>query len=242
MNNLNRLHLIVVLGVVAIVGCSRSDSDQLKKAPGDAAKAPSALKTAKTEPAKPKGEATKDPASNAAGDTTAPPALGKGAIVDPASNLTGDPMRTFMDILETTIRADGDNFVLEVLTAAPFPSPSEMAGGKRFDFIWFIDIDKNQKTGQSDRGNDYNIHLFLAESGWETSWYKVSSISENDGVTIHPDEIKIGIDGHRATLTFPKRYLPSKSFKMWASCFTGNAEKWPPLTENPHTQTGVFDF
>lgn len=242
MTDFNRLHLIVVIGVVAIVGCSRSDSDQLKKAGADAAEARAGADAAKTELVKQKVAATKDPASNVAGDATPQPALGTGAIVDAASNLTGDPMRTFMDILEVTIRSDENNSVLEVLTAAPFPGPSEMAGGKRFDFIWFIDIDRNQKTGQNDRGNDYNIHLFLTESGWKYMWYKVSSISENDGVTIRPDEVTIRIEGRRASLAFPKRYLPSKSFEMWASCFSGNVEKWPPRTENPPTQRAMFDF
>lgn len=239
MNELPRLHLIVVLGVVAIVGCSRSDSDQLKTAGANAANVPAEPQTSKTELVQPK-DATKDAASNVAGGAPTQPVLGTGAIVDPASNLSGDPMRTFIDILEATVRSDGDNLVLEVLTAGPFPSPSEMAGGKRFDFIWFIDIDKNQATGQSKSGNDHNIHLFLKESGWETAWHKVSSISENDGVTIRPKELKIHVEDRRASLTFPKGYLPSKSFEMWAKCFSGNA--WPPYTENPSTQRGVFDF
>ena len=54
MNSLDRLHLIVVLAVVSIVGCSRSDSDQLNKAREGAAKAPTGSETAKTEPAEPK--------------------------------------------------------------------------------------------------------------------------------------------------------------------------------------------
>jgi hypothetical protein len=240
MNDVNRLHLVVVIGVVSIVGCSRYDSDQLKKAGADPAKAQTGPENVKAEPAQPKGAAAKDSASNIAGNVTPEPVLGAGAIVDPVSNLSGDPTRTFIDILEATVRSDGDNFVLEVLTAGPFPSPSEMAGGKRFDFIWFIDIDKNKTTGQSKKGNDYNIHLFLKESGWETAWHKVSSVSENDGVTIRPENLKIHAEGRRASLTFPKSYLPSKSFEMWAKCFNGDA--WPPFTQNPSTLIGAFDF
>lgn len=221
--------LVIVLMVSA--GCNKKPDVPAVAEPAQTP-APPELKSAL-----PKMEATGavkiDPAP-------ASPTLGKGAIVDPASNLSGDTTRTFIDILEATVRSDGDNFVLEVLTAGPFPSPSEMAGGKRFDFIWFIDIDKNKTTGQSKKGNDYNIHLLLKESGWETAWHKVSSVSENDGVTIRPEDLKIHAEGRRASVTFPKSYLPSKSFEMWAKCF--NSDAWPPLTQNPSTQMGVFDF
>lgn len=163
-------------------------------------------------------------------------------IVDPASNLVGDSARAFMDILETTIKADGDNYVLDVLSAAPFPSSAQMAGGKRFDFIWFIDIDKDRGTGQSDRGNDYNIHLFLTETGWDVAWYKVSPVSEKDGVAIQYDQFQRRVDGRRASLVFPKRYLPGKSFEVWVSCFSGNAKDWLPHNENPPTPRAVFDY
>src|SRR3954471_22197 len=81
------------------------------------------------------------------------PASGGPPIVDPGSNLTGDTTRKFMDILETTIRAEGDYYVLDVTVAGPFPSRADMTHGKRFDFMWFIDIDKNRSTGQSPLGN-----------------------------------------------------------------------------------------
>jgi serine/threonine protein kinase len=163
-------------------------------------------------------------------------------LADPANNLTGDTNRSFMDILQTTIRTEGDNYVFEALTAAPFPSASEMAGGKRFDFMWFVDIDKQRSTGQSDLGNDYNIHLFLDETGWHFAWYKVSPVSEHDGITIAEWDFRPRIERARAALIFPKRYLPARSFEMWATCSSLNAPKWPPLTENPPTARAEFNF
>jgi hypothetical protein len=219
-------------------GCARSSDDE-------AAQAKTEADATKAEPAKRTDSVTQDAGAtkgktpDRSSDATA---TGTGRIIDPPSNLTGDPTRKFMDIVEATIRSDGNNFVLEILTAAPFPSPSEMAGGKRFDFIWFIDIDKQRSTGQSDRGNDYNIHLFLDESGWKTAWFKVSSVSENDKVAIRPDDFQIRVEGSRASLAFPKRYLPGQSFEMWATCFSGNAPQWVPQTENPPTERAVFNF
>ena len=170
------------------------------------------------------------------------PASGGPPIVDAPSNLKGDTTRKFMDILETTIRAEGDYYVLDVLVAGPFPARADMMNGKRFDFMWFIDIDKNRSTGQTPLGNDYNIHLFLTEAGWETAWYKVSPVSENDGIEISRDEFRIRVAGARANLIFPKRYLPGTSFEMWALCNNRNAQNWPPVTENPPTARASFAF
>ena len=163
-------------------------------------------------------------------------------IVDPPGNLSGDRTRTYMDILQTTIWPDGEYCVLEVETAGPLPRPWEMRGGKRLDFIWFIDIDKSRSTGQTAAGNDYNIHLFLDESGWHTSWMKVSDLSKGDAITINPDDIHFLVGGPRARLIFPRSYLPSSSFEMWATCTSTNSENWPPLTVNPHTKRMGFSF
>ena len=170
------------------------------------------------------------------------PASGGPPIVDPASNLTGDTTRKFMDILETSIRTEGDYYVLDVLTAGPFPAATDMKGGKRFDFIWFVDIDKNRSTGQTPLGNDYNIHLLLDETGWGARWYKVSPVSEKDGIEIHPDDFRIRVAGARANMIFSKRYLPRETFEMWATCTTANAKDWGPLTENPLTPRASFTF
>jgi hypothetical protein len=163
-------------------------------------------------------------------------------ILDPRGNLTGDPTRAFMDIVETTIRTTGADFIIEVQMAAPFPVAGDMTGGKRFDVIWFIDIDRDLATGQSPEGNDYNIHLFLDEHGWHYLWFKVSAVSQRDGITILPSAFRIEFSGDRATLTFPQAYLPSRSFEMWAWCISGNAPSWVPITENPLTSRARFDW
>ena len=170
------------------------------------------------------------------------PASGGPPIVDPAGNLSGDSTRKFMDILETTIRAEGDYYVLDVAVAGPFPNGADMTKGKRFDFMWFIDIDRDRSTGQSPLGNDYNIHLFLTESGWDAAWYKVSSVAENDGIDVHREDFRIRVSGTRANLIFPRRYLPRTSFEMWALCNNRNAPGWTPTTENPATHRASFLF
>ncbi|MGO9204398.1 MAG: BACON domain-containing protein [Limisphaerales bacterium] len=168
--------------------------------------------------------------------------LSQPVIPDPEGNLIGDTNRTFMDIVATTLRLEGTNFTLDVQMAAPFPTAAEMAGGKRFDVIWFIDIDRNRSTGQSPLGNDYNIQLFLDETGWHHYWFKVDSVSQADGIVNLDSAFTIGVLGDRATLTFPRTYLPSHSFEVWATCFTGNAPSWTPFTQNPNTARAVFNF
>lgn len=168
--------------------------------------------------------------------------LSQPVIPDPQGNLSGDTNRTFMDIVATTIRAEGTNLTLDVQMAAPLPTAAQMAGGKRFDVIWFVDIDRNRATGQSADGNDYNIHVFLDTTGWHYWWFKVSSVSQADGIVNLASAFKIGVLGDRATLTFPRIYLPSHSFEMWATCLSGNAPSWTPYTQNPNTARAVFDF
>ena len=168
--------------------------------------------------------------------------LAQPVISDPQGNLSGDSTRAFMDIIATTIRSEGSNLVLDVQMAAPFPTAVQMAGGKRFDVIWFVDVDRNLATGQTASGNDYNIHLYLDETGWHHYWFKVSSVSQADRIVNSPSAFKIASSGDRATLTFPQSYLPSHSFEMWATCFSANAPTWTPVTQNPATSRAVFNF
>jgi hypothetical protein len=163
-------------------------------------------------------------------------------ISDPVGNLTGDTNRTYMDIVAVTMRTENTNYVLDVQMAGAFPTAGDMAGGKRFDVIWFVDIDRNRATGQGTDGNDYNIHIFLDETGWHYYWLKVSSVSQTDGIVNLASAFTITVVGDRATLTFPRIYLPSNSFEMWAYCFSGNASSWTPYTQNPNTARAVFDF
>ena len=160
-------------------------------------------------------------------------------ISDPKSNLYGDQTRTFLDILESNLTLTGNTYTFDVVMAGAFPLPITMPK-RRLDIIWFVDIDRNKSTGQSSSGNDYNIHLFLDEHGWHSSWYKVSNKSKNDGIKIVRDDLKISIKGNNASLSFPKSYLPSKSFDWWLNSGTGNAPKWLPRTGNPHTERATF--
>jgi len=182
-------------------------------------------------------------------------------VVDPPDNLTGDLVadpfypeenfyygdgtRGFMDIVAFTVLEEGDNYACTVQVSAPFPSQAVMES-KRFDFIFFIDADRNQGTGQGPDGNDYNIHFFLDENGWGTWWGKVTPASENDGITIDYNLFQFRVSGDKATLVFPKYFLPAESFEMWMTCHNGLAQgfgiPWTPFTENPYTPRGVFDF
>jgi len=166
--------------------------------------------------------------------------LSQPVIPDPQGNLIGDTTRTFMDIVATTLRPEGTNFTLDVQMAGPFPSAAQMDGGKRFDVMWFVDIDRNRATGLE--GNDYNIHLYLDQNGWHYWWLKSSSVSQADGIVNVASAFKITVVGDRATLTFPQTYLPSHSFEMWAGCFSGNAPSWTPITGSPNTARAVFNF
>jgi hypothetical protein len=163
-------------------------------------------------------------------------------ILDPAGNLVGYPNRSFMDIIATTLRTEGTNSVLDVQMAAPIPTPAQMTGGKRFDVLGFVDIDRNRATGRSAAGDDYLISIWLTESSWDFSWGKVSPVSLADGVDVSRSAFKIVVSGDRATLTFPQGYLPSRSFDMLAHCAGWYAPNWPPTTQNPDTLRAGFDF
>jgi len=175
-------------------------------------------------------------------------------IVDPSDNLRGDPgseypdgdgTRGFMDIVACTVLDEGTNCAFTVQVAAPFPSQLVMTH-KRFDFIFFVDADRNQGTGQSAAGNDYNIHLYLQENGWGAWWGKVTPAAENDGIEIDYNLLQFRISGDQATLVFPKYFLPTNSFEMWMTSHNGLSQEysppWMPFTEHPQTARGVFEF
>ena len=180
------------------------------------------------------------PASLRASDgySFTPPFVEGVVIRDPAGNLSGDPNRGFMDIVETTLWDGDTEFILEVRMAAPFPTAREMAGGKRFDVVWLVDIDRNRATGQSPEGDDYNIHLLLDETGWHFLWSKLTLVSRADGIWTLPSAFSIDVAGDRARLTFPKAYLPSQSFEILAVCF--GASDWTPKTQHPPTRRASY--
>jgi len=171
-------------------------------------------------------------------------------IVDPPGNLTGEPpgnptndqTRAFMDIVGATALAEGTNCALTVVVAAPLPTSLQMTNGKRFDFIFWIDGDQNLGTGQGPAGNDYNLHLYLDENGWSVWWGKVSTFSENDGITIDGSKFQFRVAGNRASLIFPKYFLPRSAFGMWLSCHSGIAQNWDPMTQQLWTAREEFVF
>jgi hypothetical protein len=161
------------------------------------------------------------------------------AVDDPLGNLHGDPSRSFLDIVHAEAALHDDTYTFSADVAAPFPRQEDMVG-KRLDIIWFVDIDRNRNTGQSSLGNDYNIHLWLTENGWRSSWYKLSPVSKADGVEVADRDFKISVKDRKAELSFPKSYLPSDAFDWWAFSSTQNAPQWLPITSNPEAARGTL--
>ena len=157
-------------------------------------------------------------------------------VPDARKNLIGDKTRTYMDIVEASVHLEGDTIAFSVETASRMPEPREFGGGKQVDFIWFVDADRNTTTGQDKSGNDYNLHLYMNETGWHTSVYAVSKLSKAVGNTPAQDACKCRIDGTTLTLLVPQRTFPDVFFDWWAWSMTGNAPDWTPVTENPVTK------
>ena len=61
--------------------------------------------------------------------------------------------------LETGLYEERQRYTFTAKLDQPLPNPEDLSGGGRVDFIWFIDADGKEATGQSHLGNDYNIHL-----------------------------------------------------------------------------------
>lgn len=157
-------------------------------------------------------------------------------VPDARKNLIGDKTRTYMDIVEASVQAEGDHFAFTVKTASRMPGPRDFAGGKRVDFIWLVDADRNTTTGQDKSGNDYNLHLFMNETGWHTSVNAVSELSKAVGNTPAQDVCAYRIDDTSLTLLVPQRTFPDVFFDWWAWSTTENAADWVPVTENPVTK------
>ncbi len=163
------------------------------------------------------------------------------SVTDPEGNLKGDRSRRFMDITRASVRRVEGRYVLSVETAAPFPKPAEMAGGKRVDFVFFIDLDRDAKTGISRVGNDLNIHLHLSEQGWGGGFQSRSELMQGpDAKRRRKAEFVIQSEGHRASISFPVDYLPVDRFRWCVHSMTRNARDWPPTTSNPPTPLRAF--
>jgi len=167
------------------------------------------------------------------------------SITDPSGNLNalGDPDRTYIDIIEASIVLEGGQYTLTANVATAFPLAADMTG-KRIDILFWVDIDNDVATTQPETGfgNDYNIHLFLDDQGWQHWFLKVDSLSSNDEITYTASDFVVSASGSTATMTFPARYLapPESEFAWWVSTGTGNAPAWTPYTENPATAHSVF--
>ena len=173
------------------------------------------------------------------GGCTSTPANDR-AILDPRGNLNGDPTRTYMDILSASVGEEEGFYAFSVRAASRFPEPRDMAGGKRVDFIWFVDADRNKSTGQSANGNDYNLHLYLDETGWHPMVAPVSEAAKKHGMSPLPTDCQFRVKGTTATLLVPAKALPASEFDWWVWSMTQNAPGWPPVTENPATQHATF--
>lgn len=168
------------------------------------------------------------------------PASNLSEVTDSEGNLKGDGSRRFMDIVRAAVELRDDRYMLTVQTAAPFPAPAKMDGGKRVDFIFNIDADRSKQTAQSRRlGNDYNIHLTLSERGWSSRVFRVSELSKQEEQPKQED-FRIEALGNTATLSFPSRCLPLLNFDWTVHAMTGNAPQWLPKTSNPHTDRRTF--
>ncbi|RJP17230.1 MAG: serine/threonine protein kinase [Candidatus Abyssobacteria bacterium SURF_5] len=160
-------------------------------------------------------------------------------VSDPAGNLHGDASRRYLDILQAEAALREERYTLSIHTAEAFPEPGEMAN-RRIDIVFFADIDRDIRTGQSSLGYEYLISLNLDSNGWNVGWNKTSDRSRKDGIEISPKDFQMEVRGAQASISFPKHYLPADIFDWWAYCGTINAPDWPPLTENPGTAKSTF--
>ena len=159
-----------------------------------------------------------------------------GGVIDPRGNLTGDRTRTYMDIVEAAVGTEGADFAFSVKTASRVPDPGDFSGGRRVDFIWFIDADRNTLTGQNASGNDFNLHLYIDETGWHTAVIPVSDVAKAHGNVPTTAQCRYSVKGTTLTLFVPQHTLLDAYFDWWAVSMTGNAPGWPPYTENPATK------
>lgn len=167
---------------------------------------------------------------------------GTSTVTDPEGNLVGDRERGSIDIIEATVELRNERYCFTVTTAKPFPKREDLTGGKRLDFIWFIDIDRNKATSAfaDGAGQDYHVHLFFQESGWGANWLKGDDVARQDGIQIQYNKFDFSAEDRRAGMSFPARYLPSKEFDWWIAATTRNSTNWLPITEHPATTHATF--
>ena len=71
-------------------------------------------------------------------------------VSDPEGDLYGDKSRKYLDIVEASIKREGGEYVLTAVAAEPFPD--QLGSDQRFDLIWYINMDRDHRTGATKRG------------------------------------------------------------------------------------------
>jgi len=85
----------------------------------------------------------------------------------------------------------------------------------------------NRATGQSEQGNDYNIHLWVNELTWGADIYPVSGAALGKVVEQKYGEIAYKVDGLYAELSFPAAMFPAGNFRWRFEAGPRNAsEAW----------------
>ncbi|GMV99453.1 MAG: hypothetical protein AMXMBFR84_05920 [Candidatus Hydrogenedentota bacterium] len=168
-------------------------------------------------------------------------ATSPGCVTDSRGNLTGDRDRTFLDIVESGVEKQGNGFAFYIRTAAPLPDARAMTEGKRADYVWFVDADRNVTTGQSELGNDINLHVWIDETGWHSAVFPVTDIGKAQGDPPPVDACPFEIEADTVTLRVPDSVFPALIFDWWAWSTTQNAGNWEPVTENPPTKRTPSD-
>ncbi|MCX6910614.1 MAG: serine/threonine-protein kinase [Verrucomicrobia bacterium] len=179
-------------------------------------------------PNKPKTDANEIPAA-------------RSVITDRRGNLKGERSRQFVDIVEASVERRGNEYVLSMTMAAPFP-PQDQMQGKPTTLTWFIDLDRNPKTGQQSKGGfgrDYNIHLRYGETGWRPDFFKVSDVSKGAKTPRDLSAIRIEVNGTTARLRVPVSFIAGQTFDWFADAVCGGPKN-PPRTSNPRTARATF--
>ncbi|MFC1736454.1 SUMF1/EgtB/PvdO family nonheme iron enzyme [Candidatus Hydrogenedentota bacterium] len=162
-------------------------------------------------------------------------------IADLRGNLDGQEELGFIDIVEGRLEKHSNNYTLTITTAEPFPDLSELSEGKIVDYVCYIDIDRDMDTAQhKNKGNDYNIHLHLSESGWGHIFAAVTEISQDDGVERSDEDFHISNTSNSVSLTFPVEYLPSEVFDWMPWSTTARSAESVIITGNPQTRRATF--
>jgi hypothetical protein len=132
-------------------------------------------------------------------------------------------------VLRVSAEMVDDYYVLTVNADRVLPEPEELSDGGRIDFVWFVDVDNNKETGQTSRGNDFNIHAYINEFGWATQVFPVSSSAiateedrrafEDVEVDVFDTSFKLSVPAsvlfHVTTFNWSLEAFGSKSTPEW---------------------------